>query len=50
MGDERKHARKVLALVGILVAYFVLFGVIFGWHRLHTDFWPIDQSVDGPNV
>ena len=50
MGDERKHARKVLALVGILVAYFVLFGVIFGWHRLHTDFWPIDKSVDGPNV
>jgi hypothetical protein len=19
-------------------------------HRLHTDFWPLDQSVDGPNI
>ncbi len=45
-----KHVRKVLALVAVLVLYFVVFGAIFGWHRLRVDFWPLDQSVDGPNV
>jgi hypothetical protein len=46
----KQHSWKVLALVAILTLYFVLFGVIFGVHRLHTDFWPLDQSVDGPNI
>ncbi len=45
-----KHIRKVSVLVGILVVYFIVFGAIFGWHRLRVDFWPLDQSVDGPNV
>jgi hypothetical protein len=45
-----KHIRKVLVLVGILAVYFVVFGFIFGRHRLRVDFWPLDQSVDGPNV
>jgi hypothetical protein len=45
-----KHIRKVTVLVGILVVYFIVFGAIFGWHRLRVDFWPLDQSVDGPNV
>jgi hypothetical protein len=44
------HVRKVLALVTILVLFFVVFGAIFGWHRLRVDFWPLDQSLDGPNV
>jgi hypothetical protein len=45
-----KHLWKILALVTFLVLYFVLFGLIFGWHRLHGDWWPLDQSVDGPNL
>jgi len=45
-----KHVRKVLLLVAVLVVYFVVFGAVFGGHRLRTDFWPLDQSVDGPNV
>jgi len=45
-----KHVRKVLALIAVLVLYFVVFGAIFGSHRLRVDFWPLDQSVDGPNV
>jgi hypothetical protein len=40
----------VLLLVAVLVVYFVVFGAVFGGHRLRTDFWPLDQSVDGPNV
>ncbi|HTT87184.1 MAG TPA: hypothetical protein VMF60_07445 [Acidimicrobiales bacterium] len=44
------HARKVLVLAGVFVLYFVLFGAVFGFHRLNRDFWPLDQSVDGPNV
>jgi hypothetical protein len=45
-----KHLNKILLLVAFLVLYFVLFGLIFGWHRLHGDWWPLDQSVDGPNL
>jgi hypothetical protein len=45
-----KHLRKVLVLVAVLAVYFVVFGLIFGRHRLRVDFWPLDQSVDGPNV
>lgn len=45
-----RHIRKVLVLTGVLAVYLVVFGLIFGWHRLHTDFWPLDQSVDGPNI
>lgn len=44
------HWRKILALLAVFVAYFVLFGILFGWHRLHVDFIPLDQSVDGPNI
>ena len=44
------HVRKALVLAGLLVVYFVIFGIIFGWHRLRVDFWPLDQSIDGPNV
>jgi hypothetical protein len=44
------HVRKVLLLVSVLIVYFVVFGAIFGWHRLRVDFWPLDQSIDGPNV
>ena len=32
-----KHLKKILALVGFLVLYFVVFGLAFGWHRLHGD-------------
>ncbi len=45
-----KHLTKILLLAAFLVLYFVLFGAIFGWHRLHGDWWPLDQSVDGPNL
>jgi hypothetical protein len=45
-----KHVRRILVLAGVLTLYLVVFGLIFGWHRLHTDFWPLDQSVDGPNI
>jgi hypothetical protein len=45
-----RHARKVVILVTILAVYFLVFGLVFGVHRLHTDFWPLDQSVDGPNI
>lgn len=34
----------------VFCVYFALFGLICGWHRLRVDFWPLDQSVDGPNV
>lgn len=44
------HARRVAILVIVFLVYFVVFGAIFGWHRLHTDFWPLDQSTDGPNI
>jgi len=45
-----KHLKKILILIGFLVLYFVIFGFAFGWHRLHGDWWPLDQSVDGPNL
>jgi hypothetical protein len=45
-----KHIRKILVLAAFLILYFVLFGAIFGWHRLHGDWWPLDQSIDGPNL
>ena len=45
-----KHLKKILALVGFLVLCFVIFGLAFGWHRLHGDWWPLDQSIDGPNL
>lgn len=44
------HVRKAVILLIVLCVYFALFGLIFGWHRLRVDFWPLDQSVDGPNV
>ena len=44
------HARRVAILVTVFLVYFLVFGAIFGWHRLHTDFWPLDQSTDGPNI
>jgi hypothetical protein len=45
-----KHLKKILLLVGFLVLYFVLFGLVFGWGRLHGDWWPLDKSIDGPNL
>ncbi|HXA31721.1 MAG TPA: hypothetical protein VNV87_05650 [Acidimicrobiales bacterium] len=44
------HVRKAAILLIVLCLYFAVFGLIFGWHRLRVDFWPLDQSVDGPNV
>jgi hypothetical protein len=44
------HVRKAVIMLIVFCVYFVLFGLIFGWHRLRVDFWPLDQSVDGPNV
>ncbi|HEX3842324.1 MAG TPA: hypothetical protein VHU85_16145 [Acidimicrobiales bacterium] len=44
------HVRKALVLLIVLVVYFLVFGLIFSWHRLRVDFWPLDQSLDGPNV
>ena len=44
------HARRVAILVTIFIVYFVIFGLVFGWHRLHSDFWPLDASTDGPNI
>lgn len=44
------HVRKAVILLIVLCLYFAVFGLIFGWHRLRVDFWPLDQSVDGPNV
>jgi lysylphosphatidylglycerol synthetase-like protein (DUF2156 family) len=45
-----RHLAKILVLLLFLVAYFVVFGILFGWHRLHSDWWPLDQSTDGPNL
>ena len=45
-----KHLGKVLLLLAFLILYFAVFGLLFGWHRLHSDWWPLDQSVDGPNL
>ena len=45
-----KHLKKILLLLAFLALYFVIFGLLFGWHRLHGDWWPLDQSVDGPNL
>ena len=50
MGSSVKHVKKIVILMGFLVLYFVLFGLLFGWHRLHGDWGPLDQSVDGPNL
>jgi hypothetical protein len=50
MRSSVKHLKKILLLVGFLVLYFVVFGLAFGWHRLHGDWWPLDQSTDGPNL
>ena len=44
------HVRKAVIMLIVFCVYFALFGLIFGWHRLRVDFWPLDQSVDGPNV
>lgn len=40
------------ALVGIAVVAVVLCfsGLIFGWHRLVVDYWPLDRSPIGPNL
>jgi hypothetical protein len=45
-----KHVRRILLVLGVVALYFVVFGLIFGWHRLGTDWWPLDRSVDGPNL
>jgi hypothetical protein len=50
MGSAVKHLKKILLLLAFLVLYFVVFGLLFGWHRLRGDWWPLDQSVDGPNL
>ena len=44
------HWRKALLLGVIFVAYFVVFGAVFGYHRLRDDFIPLDASTVGPNI
>lgn len=50
LGKVTDHWRKIVLLVGLLVAYFVLTGLVLGWHRVHQDWAPLDQSLDGPNL
>jgi uncharacterized protein YneF (UPF0154 family) len=44
------HWIKIAVVVGLLVGYFILTGLLLGWHRVHTDWFPLDQSIDGPNL
>lgn len=46
----RDHWQKIAVVVLLLVAYFVISGLLFGWHRLGQDWLPLDRSIDGPNL
>lgn len=45
-----RHWRKVALLLGALVAYFGVFGLVWSFHRLMADFIPLDGSPVGPNI
>lgn len=45
-----KHGRRIALVLGALIAYFILFGFVFGWGRLRADFIPLDGSPVGPNL
>ena len=44
------HGRRIALVLGALTVYFVAFGFVLGWDRLAADWWPLDRSVDGPNL
>jgi hypothetical protein len=45
-----KHWRRILILVGALLVYFLIFGAIFGYHRLKGEFIPFDASTVGASI
>jgi hypothetical protein len=46
----RDHWLKIVIVVGLVVGYFVLSGLLLGWHRVSGDWLPLDKSIDGPNL
>lgn len=46
----RDHWVKIVVLLGLETAFFLGIGFGLGWHRVRTDWWPLDQSTDGPNL
>jgi hypothetical protein len=51
---HRRHlANMVMPVLIVLIVYVaaaLVFGLVFGWGRLHDDFWPPDRSFIGPNL
>ena len=44
------HGKRIVLVLVALVVYFVVFGYLLGWSRLRDDWWPLDRSIDGPNL
>ena len=46
----RSHWLRITILLLLIAAYVVGMGLGFGWTRMVADWWPLDRSVDGPNL
>jgi hypothetical protein len=45
-----KHWIKVIAVIVAFLIYFTIFGLVFGFHRLSTEFIPLDASSIGSSI